>query len=57
MTLGRRGLLKVNERVMIPLIFQPKPVEPGGSPLRIAAEAANLPIPGPSDDVSGWAGK
>ncbi|KAI5477556.1 hypothetical protein MNV49_006144 [Pseudohyphozyma bogoriensis] len=56
-TLGRKGLLKVNERISVPLVYLPKAVAAGGTILRMAALASGHPIPGPLDDPSGWSGK
>ncbi|KAM0789361.1 hypothetical protein ACM66B_000192 [Microbotryomycetes sp. NB124-2] len=56
-TLGRRGLLKVNERFVVPIIYVPRHAEPEQSAMRTVAVAQGLPTPGPDEDPSGWRGK
>lgn len=57
-TLGRKGFLKANERLIVPLIFLPRSKEPGGSIQRITALAlGETSIPGPISDPRGWSGK
>ncbi|KAK4048210.1 hypothetical protein OIV83_004915 [Microbotryomycetes sp. JL201] len=56
-TLGRKGLLKVNERFVVPIIYVPRHAEPEMSAMRTVAAAQGLPTPGPDEDPSGWRGK
>lgn len=54
-TLARKGLLKINERFITPLIYVPCHAEPEVSPLRAVALAQGRPTPGPLEDPTGWA--
>lgn len=56
-TLGRRGLLKSNERWMVPVVYVSRQHEPPVSDARMLAQAAGQLIPGPLEDPGGWAGK
>lgn len=56
-TLGRKGLLKSNERLIVPIIYLPRGREPRTSPLRTLALSQGRTPPGPLEDPSGWAGK
>lgn len=54
-TLGRKGLLKVNERWIIPLVFAPRQRAPTYSPLREAAILSQQTrLPSSLADPSGW---
>ena len=55
-TLGRKGLLKVNERFIVPVIYVPRAAEPEMSPLRTLALSEGRPTPGPREDPRGWSG-
>lgn len=50
-------MLKINERLILPLIYLPRQEEPIGSPGMMMALQAGLEIPGPLQDPTGWAGK
>lgn len=56
-TLGRKGMLKINERLILPLIYLPRQEEPIGSPGMMMALQSGSEIPGPLQDPTGWAGK
>lgn len=56
-TLGRRGLLKSNERFVTPVVFVPRQNSPSMGDARMLALAAGRPMPGPLEDPAGWAGK
>lgn len=56
-TMGRKGFLKTNERLIVPITYQPRPIDPEGSLLRQVALANGLRPPGPRDDPGGWAAK
>lgn len=56
-TLGRRGLLKSNERWVVPVVFVPRQNGPGMSDARMLAVAGGRAMPGPLEDPEGWAGK
>lgn len=54
-TLGRTGLLKLNERWIIPIVFVPRQLIPySASPLREIALAEGNPPPSSLDDPEGW---
>lgn len=54
-TLGRIGLLKLNERWIVPLVFAPRQLVPASpSPLREIALAESNPPPSSVDDPEGW---
>lgn len=56
-TLGRKGLLKSNERWVVPIVYVPRQHDPPLSDQRMLATAAGLAIPGPLVDPGGWSGK
>ena len=56
-TLGRRGILKANERFVQPVVFVPRQNNPAMSDARMLAVAGGRPMPGPLEDPDGWAGK
>lgn len=56
-TLGRKGMLKVNERWVIPIVFAPRQRPPTYSPLRELALSSPHPpssLPSSREDPSGW---
>ncbi|GAA5911770.1 uncharacterized protein JCM6883_001263 [Sporobolomyces salmoneus] len=54
-TLGRRGLLKLNERWIIPVVFVPRQVTPPISPLReVALSTGETRVPHSDQDPLGW---
>ncbi|ORY87438.1 hypothetical protein BCR35DRAFT_38591 [Leucosporidium creatinivorum] len=56
-TMGRKGLLKVNERFIVPLVYVPRHSEPEMSAMRTVALAEGRPTPSPQDDPLGWNGQ
>ncbi|GAA6043900.1 hypothetical protein JCM8097_004298 [Rhodosporidiobolus ruineniae] len=53
-TLGRKGLLKMNERWLIPIIFVPRQPPPALSPLRELALRENRRPPSSREDRNAW---
>ncbi|GAA5864052.1 hypothetical protein JCM1840_000686 [Sporobolomyces johnsonii] len=53
-TLGRRGLLKLNERWVIPVVFVPRQAPPPISPARELALAEGRRPPHSAEDEVGW---
>lgn len=56
-TLRRRGLLKANDRLIVPVMFLPRHKAPVGSVERTAAQREGRPVPGPTEDPAGWGGR
>lgn len=53
-TLGRKGLLKLNERWIIPVVFVPRQLPPTLSPARELALRQGLRTPSSRADPQGW---
>ncbi|GAA5839118.1 hypothetical protein JCM11251_003681 [Rhodosporidiobolus azoricus] len=53
-TLGRKGLLKMNERWLIPVVFVPRQEPPQFSPRRELALREGRRPPGSREDPQGW---
>ncbi|GAA5851726.1 hypothetical protein JCM8547_001186 [Rhodosporidiobolus lusitaniae] len=53
-TLGRKGMLKVNERWIVPLVFAPRQHAPTYSRVRELALREERPTPGSREDPEGW---
>ncbi|GAA6004368.1 uncharacterized protein JCM10292_001448 [Rhodotorula paludigena] len=53
-TLGRKGLLKLNERWIIPVVFVPRQLPPTFSPARELALRQGLRPPSSKSDPQGW---
>ena len=57
LTVGRRGLFKQNERLVVPFVYVPWHEDPPMSPLRTHALLTGQTPPGPVEDPSGYAGR
>ncbi|BGP16824.1 hypothetical protein JCM10213_004670 [Rhodosporidiobolus nylandii] len=53
-TVGRRGMFKMNERWIVPLVFVPRQPAPQYSPLRELALRDNRRPPSSIEDPAGW---
>ncbi|BGP40699.1 hypothetical protein JCM10449v2_004661 [Rhodotorula kratochvilovae] len=53
-TLGRKGLLKMNERWIVPVVFVPRQPPPSPSPLRTLALREGRRPPSAASDPEGW---
>lgn len=49
--------MKINERLVMPLIYLPSAADPIGSPAYMQAIAEGRRPPGPLEDPTGWSGK
>ncbi|KDE03945.1 hypothetical protein MVLG_05579 [Microbotryum lychnidis-dioicae p1A1 Lamole] len=56
-TASRKGLLTLNDRLIVPIVFVPCHNEPEMSAARTAALSQGLRTPGPAVDPTGWTGK
>lgn len=55
--MARKGLLKSNDRLFVPLVILPQANIPECSPTRLHALTSGLPIPCPIEDPNGWSGR
>ncbi|GAA6055310.1 hypothetical protein JCM3770_004833 [Rhodotorula araucariae] len=53
-TLGRKGLLKMNERWIVPVVFVPRQPPPAPSPMRALALREGRRPPSSTSDPQGW---